>query len=105
MKYSDIKTADGVRFVDIDGGVVYCATLAGVRFGMVFRLECNVHPDGLQPPYISVTWTHGGKMDHTVFGDIYAVRANAYARHIEIVQADANAKIAAAIKAVSGGAA
>lgn len=103
MKFSDLKTADGVPFCEIDGDV-YEPSETGVRVGRVHRLSLSGWETAGRcaiTASVNITGTH-------VYLDVcpeawYADRAIAYRKHIELVQNAANKLVAKAIAEMGGG--
>ena len=103
MKLSDLKTADGVPFCDIEGDV-YEPSETGVRAGHVYRMVLEGWNDPARAKITATVYLPNGCCLECRPEAWYADRALAYRKHIELVQAHANAIVAKAIAEMGGAA-
>ena len=104
MKFSDLTTADGVPFTEIDGDV-YEPSETGVRAGRVYRLTLTGWCDQSKVNVTATVYLSNGGYLECQPEAWYADRALAYRKHIELVQNAANKLVAKALEAMNGGAA
>lgn len=102
MKFSDLTTADGVPFTEIDGDV-YEPSETGVRAGRVHRLTLTGWCDQSKVNVTATVCLPNGCTLESHPDAWYADRALAYRKHIELVQNAANKLVAKAIAEMGGG--
>lgn len=102
MKFSDLTTADGVPFTEIDGDV-YEPSETGVRAGRVHRLTLTGWCDQSKVNVTATVCLPNGCTLESHPDAWYADRALAYRKHIEMAQAAANRLVAKALAEMGGG--
>lgn len=100
MKFTDLKTVDGVSIADYDGPF-YRPRIDGVQAGTLVGIERDWNQSGVSDNVALVMAWHAGNTHNSErfrgTGELYASRTIAYRKHIEIVQAAANAAVQRAL--------
>lgn len=103
MKLSDLKTADGVPFCEIDGDV-YEPSETGVRAARVCRMVLEGWNSPAKASVTATVYTPSGCYLECKPEAWYADRTLAYRKHIEMAQARANDLVLKAIAEIGGAA-
>lgn len=101
MKMSDLTTADGVPFCEIDGDV-YEPSETGVRAGHVHSMVLEGWNNPARAKITATVCLPNGCRLECQPEAWYADRALAYRKHIEMAQARANALVCKAIAEMGG---